>query len=742
MATRGKIFLRHLRGRIASVTAITLLVTFGMLYAYVMQPYLLRMLDLKVYDTLLHTRPKAAVSTVPIIVDLDEATLNAYGQWPWPRFLLASLLHKLEDAGVAAVGLDMLLSEQDRNSPDTVRNDLKRFLDVTLEFSGLPETLYNYDALLAQSLRPTTVLGMYCNFGDRERLETHPPAQGAQAPPPPPVRVAAQRSPNAVPYESYLHKTGIATLPLPLFRETAPAGMINMNADLDGVVRRIPLLGIYNGKPYASLSLRTLMAALGQRMLFVRSGPDGLESVRVGPHTVPVGPDGSLMLPFKGPARTFPYYSVKDILEGSVSRENLEGRIAFIGTSAPGLLDIRITPLERVYPGVEAHATALDAMLSGAFVRVPPWTPGVQILGIAFAGIVSGLAFGFARPKVYLPLALALMGTAVYGSYHLFGQGLLISPLYIALTIVMLGSVLLVLRFWQEEKQKNVLRSAFSRYVAPEVVERIANLEGDLFSGEEHELSIMFTDIRGFTSISEKLSPKQIVSLLNRYFTPMTALVRGSKGTLDKFIGDALMAFWNAPVPVPGHPHLATLTALRMQERLKELNVELEEDFGISIRMGVGVHTGKAYVGNMGSAELLNYTLIGDSVNLASRLEGLCAQFGVPIVVSAETKEQCGEGIAFLPLDTLRVKGRKLPVSTFTVMRPEALEHNAAEHARYLQAHTAYVQGDFATAFATFDVLAQDMPESKLYALYRERCQTLCQSPPKEWDGIWTLTQK
>lgn len=358
------------------------------------------------------------------------------------------------------------------------------------------------------------------------------------------------------------------------------------------------------------------------------------------------------------------------------------------------------------------------------------------------AGIIAGLSFGFAGPRVYIPVGAALLCGVVYSSFHLFGQGFVVSPLYASITVVCVGSSLLALRFWQEEKQKKVLRSAFSRYVAPEVVERISKLEGDIFAGEEHDLTIMFTDIRGFTSISEKLSPQQIVSLLNQYFTPMTSLVRGNSGTLDKFIGDALMAFWNAPVPVPGHERLAVQTALQMQEKLIELNPTLEEEFGISLRMGVGMHTGKAYVGNMGSEELLNYTLIGDNVNLASRLEGLCSQFGVLIVVSAETKEAAGDGFAFLPLDTLRVKGKKLPVSTFTVMRPEEFEANSVEHAAYVAAHEFYTEGSFTAAKESFSKLNQSFPDKKLYSLYLERCEAMIANPPEEWDGVWTLTSK
>ncbi|MDL2290829.1 adenylate/guanylate cyclase domain-containing protein [Desulfovibrio sp. OttesenSCG-928-F20] len=748
MSVASRLF-RVFRLRGASVALVSALVIALMLVCYVRQPRLLRMLDYKIYDSLLHTRATGEITGVPIIVDLDEASLEKYGQWPWPRFLIAALLGKLAANGVASVGVDILFSEEDRTSPQRLQDDLKRHLGLDVTFNGLPEDLYNYDRLLAKSLTMSVVLGMYCNFaGDLDsKSEAAVDKDGASAvatpsPAPPPVGSVTQKAPGAADFNRHIHKSSHGTLPLPIFWNTATVGMINMNPDDDGVVRRLPLIAQYQGKTYATLALRALMAALGQRMVTTRLGPSGIESVRVGQYTIPLSPDGSFSVPFRGGAYTFPYYSVKDIMEDKVPIEALKGRIAFLGTSAPGLLDIRISPLARVYPGVEVHATVLDAILAQTYLRIPPWTPGAQALGIVFCGLAATLAFGFARPKIYVLVAGVLMGLTIYASVHFFRQGLVISPLYVLLTIGLLGALLLMLRFWQEEKQKNVLRSAFSRYVAPEVVERITRLEGNIFAGEEVELSIMFTDIRGFTSISEKLSPQQIVQLLNRYFTPMTSLVRGNKGTLDKFIGDALMAFWNAPVPVPGHPALALKTALEMQEKLFEINDELRHDFGVEVNMGVGVHTGKAYVGNMGSEELLNYTLIGDNVNLASRLEGLCPQFGVGIVTSAESREGAGDEFAYQPLDTLRVKGKKQPVSVFHVMRKEAWDDRAAELEQYLLAYDQYTRGDFVEAGRLFTALDEEWPGQKLYTLYKERCTLLIESPPPDWDGVWTLKSK
>lgn len=752
---------RFLRSRGMSVALVSGLVIALMLSCYIQQPRFLTMLDYKIYDSLLYTRANGQTTSIPIIVDLDEASLDTYGQWPWPRFLLAALISKLAANGVASVGVDILLSEEDRTSPLRLQKDLKRHLGLDVSFNGLPTDLYDYDSLLARSLTMSVVLGMYCHFGsagaEAQDTQQETAAQGASnatahnattpqaaplRPAPPPVGAVTQKTPGAADFNRHIHKTRQATLPMPIFWNTASVGMINMNPDEDGVVRRLPLIAQYEGKTYVTLALRALMAATGQRMVTTRLGPSGMESLRVGQYTIPVSPDGSFTVPFRGGAYTFPYYSVKDIMEDKIPMDVLKGRIAFLGTSAPGLLDIRISPLARVYPGVEVHATVLDAILAQTYLRIPPWTPGAQALAIVFCGIAAAVSFGFARPRVYVLVAGILMGLTLYASVYFFRQGLVISPLYVLLTIGLLGAILLMLRFWQEEKQKNVLRSAFSRYVAPEVVERITKLEGNIFAGEEVELSIMFTDIRGFTSISEKLTPQQIVQLLNRYFTPMTALVRGNKGTLDKFIGDALMAFWNAPVPVPGHPALALKTAVEMQEKLLEINDELRRDFGVEVNMGVGVHSGKAYVGNMGSEELLNYTLIGDNVNLASRLEGLCPQFGVGIVTSAETKDSAGEEFAYQPLDTLRVKGKKQPVSVFHVMRKEQWGERREEMEQYLEAYGLYSQGEFARAGRLFEQLDAAFPKRKLYPLYVERCSLLVDNPPPDWDGVWTLKTK
>jgi adenylate cyclase len=757
MRRLAKILLRALQNRRLSVTAIGLAVIAFMAFGYTRQPLFLRILDHKLYDAFLHFYHDTRLSPVPAIIDLDEETLAKYGQWPWPRILMAELLQGIVAQGAAAVGVDILFAEEDRNSPRQMLRDFKRFHDLDVRFDNLPDEFHDYDLLLARTLKQLPVtLGMQLRF---EALTDESPEF------PPTVGIVTQKSTDAVPYEDRIARAAGASLPLKVYWDAAPFGLLNMTPDEDGVVRRIPLLARYQDTSYLSLSLRTLMVALGQKNVLLRVGPDGLESVRVGDFTIPVSPDGNITIPFKGPAKTYPYYSAKDVLDGALPEGALQGRIAFVGTSATGLMDIRVTPLERVYPGVEMHATTLDAILQQSFLRVPPWTPGAQLLAIALCGLIAAPAFGFARPRVYLPTVAALLGGALYAGAHFFKSGLVVSPLYVMLTIGLQGTLLLGLRFWQEERQKTVLRSAFSRYVAPEVVERIAKRQGDIFAGEEVEATIMFTDLRGFTTISESLRPDQVVSLLNRYFTPMTALVRGNKGTLDKFIGDALMAFWNAPLPVPGHPALAVRTALAMQSELTSLNAALQRDFGHALSMGVGLHTGKVFVGNMGSEELLNYTIIGDNVNLASRLEGLCPRYGVGLVVSAETVMQCagdaglapGEDrtgaesaglpllcgdFAFQALDVLRVKGKQQPMSVFTALLREEGEKRRAELEAWREAFGAYTRGDFSRAGDMAEALKREFPDHLLYQVYAERCRTLAANPPHDWDGVWTMTSK
>ena len=327
-----------------------------------------------------------------------------------------------------------------------------------------------------------------------------------------------------------------------------------------------------------------------------------------------------------------------------------------------------------------------------------------------------------------------------------------LSPLCALVTVVALMVSLLGVRFWQESQQKRQLRKAFSRYVSPEMVNRIVDKGEAVLAGEEREVTLIFTDIRGFTTLSEKLRPAQMVAVLNRYFTPMTGLIYGTNGTVDKFIGDAIMAFWNAPLDVPQHELKGVQTALNMHLALDKLNVELQAEYGISLTIGAGVHTGNVYVGNMGSEELLDYTCIGDTVNLSSRLEGLCPQYGVNVVVSTITADRCTEFAKtlentddvpfFLPLDSIRVKGKTKPVGICTPIRAYEALQRKEELATFTSAREIYIKGDFIKASELFSILVSQFPDIPLYQIYAERSENLTKAPPENWDGVWNFTKK
>lgn len=709
--------------------------TLGMVVLYIVQPTFLKQLDLAVHDAYLTRVDPDVPSPLPVLVDIDEKSLARHGQWPWPRYRLAALVDRLGQAGVAAMGLDILLTEPDRTSPARLRDQLRRDFGLDIVFDGLPREIEDNDAILAHVLTQNpVVLGCYFRFD----AEAGAPGGGVAGP-----ALAELNQPNSRPAMDTLPKARSVSLPLPIFTRNAPVAFFNASPDRDGLIRRVPLLLGADGTIHASLALRALMLAQGVETLILRGGPDGPERIDCGPLAIPISPDGSMPLLFRGGAGTYPVFSASDILDNAIPAERLRGRIAFIGSSATGLRDIRATPFDPHYPGMETHAAAVDAIVSGRFLSAPAWTPGAQVLGMFLTCILGVLAFGRASARVYAPLAAIMVWGIWQGGLGLFRHGVFLSPVPVLLTLGGHGVVLLGLRFWQEEHQKRTIHKAFSRYVSPEIVGRIVDSgRADIaLAGEERVISILFSDIRGFTALSERLAPEQVVALLNRYFTPMTSIVRDSQGTLDKFIGDALMAFWNAPLDVPEHAGRAVRAAWRMRQALDGLNTELRREHGFTLAIGIGIHTGRAFVGNMGTSELLSYTAIGDNVNLASRLEGLCPVYGVPAVVSEDTRAECSSEQAWQILDRVRVKGKAQPVRIFTPLDQTEVQDRAEELAAHARALEAYDAGRFEEAKTAFSALEAHTGRH-LYTLYARRCEELRAAPPENWDGVWTFTAK
>ncbi|MBN2141569.1 MAG: adenylate/guanylate cyclase domain-containing protein [Desulfovibrionaceae bacterium] len=713
---------------------------------YIVQPSILRFLDYKIYDHLLKKYHTTKTTGLPVIVDIDEKSLAELGQWPWPRYRVALLLARLRQAGVLAVGLDILFAEPDRTSPEVLKNQLKNELKVEISFQGLPKGLENNDQVLAEVLKKGPfVLGYNFIFDKKEEEDLAAISQAGTCSVRP-IQAAVLGSTDSKPLDRALYSALGAVCPLAVLAEAAPqCGFFTTAPDFDGVLRRVPLLIHWQGKLYPSLALAGLLQATGKRHLLLKLSPAGVESLRLGKTVIPLDKKGQILVNWRGGHHSYPYISASDVLAGRAGPKELKDRIAFIGTSAAGLKDLRTTPFETSYPGVETHANIIDSIIARDFISIPDWAPGVEFMALLAAGLLTTLLLTWARAHwLVAPLLVLSYGMYLGCGYVFSSFKIYVSPLYSYLALGLNFSLITVLKFWREEKQKKFIQGAFSHYLAPAVISQILDNPGALtLDGQEKEVSIMFSDIRSFTSLSERLTPTQVTDLLRDYLTPMTAVITDNSGTLDKFIGDAVMAFWNAPLDVPGHQAKAVQSALEQLDKLEELNKLFLEKFGFTINIGLGIHCGTVRVGNMGSADLFDYTLIGDSVNLASRLEGLTKFYGQRIVVSADIAQACGEAFSFVELDRVKVKGKEKPITIYTVLTRDQAGQRQAEIKAYEAALGLYKAGNFDQAGQGFSSLSGQNPENPLYKLYQERCEHLIAEPPQGgWDGVFTHKTK
>lgn len=715
------------------------------LFTYMLQPEFIKRMDLRIYDRFLAYAAGGEPSEVPILIDIDEKSLFQYGQWPWARYLFADLLAKLCDGEIAAIGIDILTPTEDRTSPRLLVDQLSRDFGVEISPDAFPKELYDNDMILADVLRQVPAV-LSCYVADISE-EVPPPLIE-----PPKIRLVESRAAGAPTLaESLVIGDGII-MPLRILAEAGRGiGAMNAGGDYDGIFRRAPLFMSWKGKIVPGLALATLALAYGggERaiQLLVKMDIDGPKSLKLGDIEIPMSHDGTLPIMFRSAKigrSSFPVYSAADIMQGLISSDLLRGRVAFIGSTTSGLKDLRPTPFDNNYPGLELHAALVDTILSKRFVVIPPWIPGAEFLITGGVGLISVLLFSLASPLIYLSLmGFGMLGIWEGAAWLFTHEGIYFSPSYPFIAIVLSSFLTLGTRFWLEDKNKRVLKKAFSNYVSPEIVSQIMH-NGSVASlqGESREVTIMFTDIRGFTSLTEKLQPTQVVEMLGRYFTPMTALVRESGGTLDKFVGDAMMAFWNAPIDVDEHPRRAIAALLDMHDKLAELNIGLEADMGIRLRMGGGVHTGTAQVGNMGTADLMNYTAIGDTVNTASRVEGMCSKYGFGAVVSGDTRFLCIDKFAWQRIDTVRVKGRMQGVQLWSPMRFEEANNRRDELDLWAEAFSLYEDGKFADSHKICKILHEKFEEFKLYQIFEQRTLSLMKDIPADWDGILKYESK
>lgn len=711
-------------------------------------------LDNIIYDARLRLTMPRGINPRIVILDIDEKSLQEVGHWPWPRNIMAQIVDKLFDKyRVAEVGFDVVWAEADYSSGIRA---LDQLADTQLRQDGEFERVYrelrptlDYDGLFARAIkgRPV-VLGYYFNSdADAKRIAAIPD----------PVLPKGTFAGRNIDFPLWLGYGG--NLP-ELERNAAAAGHFNPMLDSDGVVRRVPMIVEFDGAYYESLSLamvRTLIAQQnGGKLPMVRPGfapgsmlhrgYTGLEWLSVGSLTIPVDDTASTLVPYRGDKGSFPYVSLADVLHDRVKREQLEGRIALVGTTAPGLLDLRSTPVGNAFPGVEVHANLIAGMLDHSLKQKPPYMLGAEVVLLVLGGVAL---------SVVIPLLSALWATvaAVTGAALIVGldfgiwvQAGIVLPLAASLLmIVTLYTVNMAYGYFVESRSKRQFTELFGQYVPPELVDRMAeDPEKYTMEGREEVLTVLFSDVRGFTTISESLSAKDLSSYINDYLTAMSLVIRGNRGTLDKYIGDAIMAFWGAPVEDAYHARHGVLTALEMQRRAVALNEEFRAKGWPEFHIGIGVNSGLMRVGDMGSKLRKAYTVMGDPVNLGSRLEGITKEYGVGILVGEETR-RAARDIVFREVDRVRVKGKDEAVAIFEPIGLDSdVDRTMHEELKlWNQCMRHYRARDWDQAEVALLNLQRMRPRSELYAKFVERIEGFRRSPPHPgWDGVTEFETK
>ena len=695
-----------------------------------------------VFDTYQQIRPRAYDPSLPVrIVDIDEASLKAVGQWPWPRTVLAELVQKLKENGAAAVGFDMVFPEPDRLSPANAVQAWPKS-DALKSLREEVEKLPSNDSVFAEAIgQGPVVLGFIAAPQGTSIPETKAGfANGGDDP-----RLYAPHYPGAA-----------ASLP-ELQDKASGTGSLNWLPEHDQIIRRVPMVIQVGDKLYPSFAADMLRQAQGASTYIVKSSGansetsfgehTGIVKVRIGDYEVPTEASGQMWIRFTRQAKER-YLPAWRVLNGEIGKEDIEGRLLIVGTSAAGLLDLRATPLEASVPGVELHAQAIEQILQGSFLQRPDFATPAELLYILLLGLlIAFLIYRLGATASAVLGAFAIAAVVAVSWYAFDAFGWLVDPIYpaIALTAVYLAGTLFV--FLRTERERNRVRHAFGHYMAPALVERLADDPSRLrLGGEARDMTLLFSDVRGFTTISEGLDAEELTHFLNTLFTPLSNIILEEQGTIDKFMGDAVMAFWNAPLDDPEHASHACSAALRIMRGMPALNARWREEAESKgrrfapVKIGIGLNTGTCCVGNLGSETRFDYSVIGDNVNVASRLEGQSKTYEVVTIVGETTTERAPE-FAFLELDLLKVKGKTEATRIFALLGNNAFKQSqgfidlTACHSEFLRRYRA-MDWDGAEALSRECDRLDGCGLERLYTLYRERISSFRHNPPPpDWDG-------
>lgn len=700
---------------------------------------LINFLEEGFYDFQIKQLYRPVGKDLPItIVDIDDQSLLSEGRWPWPRKKVADLVSKLFNLGATVIAFDIAFLEKESNMAEEIVKELKLTGPIEAELNQQKETL-NFDALLAKSLgQGISVLGFaFKDIGESSGVL------------PPPLLTLSPETAQALfipEMKTYLGN-------IPLFQNAAKGGaFINASPDPDGVSRYCPLVLRYGNQIYASLALAAVKEYLlyNEPELILGEYGDSIimEGIRFNGRVIPTDPYGRILIPFRGPPYSIPSVSASDILKGTAQKNSIANKIIFIGTSATGMGDLVATAIAPVYAGVEVHADIASGILDNYLPTRPTWGKGVSILLV----VTLGLSFAILLPYIG-PIGATLLtlsaGAVLYGGMVWFWlhHQLVLSVVFPIITLAILYLFNMVWGYLFERKRRQAVLSIFGEYVPSEFITQMLKKGGSFsLEGETKELTVLFADIRNFTSISEAMSASELKELLNEYLTPMTKVIFEHKGTIDKYVGDLIMAFWGAPIEDPQNAYDAVITGLDMQKAMIQLNESLKKREKPELHIGVGINTGLMNVGDMGSQYRRAYTVIGDAVNLASRLEGISKYYHAKVVVGEETFKHTENLIAYRKLDKVRVKGKG---KALFIYEPYCIIGQCdTESLKYISMHNlaidAYFSQKWDDAEKGFRELLNLDPEHKeLYEIYLDRIGHFRKSPPgADWDSVFVFDSK
>jgi len=736
--------IRRLAQKLGLGRGVCVLLLFALVGLRMWDPPPLEELRLRTFDTYQKLAPRPLMASSPaVILDIDEQSLSSFGQWPWPRTLIADLVTRLTKLGAAAIAFDIIFAEPDRVSPNLMAGSLPNLDDETREkLLRLPSN----DQILADAMRQSRVV-----VG---QSLVHIPDPQTQARPP----TARLGMMGADPSPFIWTGPGLVQNVPELEAAAAGRGVLTIIAEHDGIVRRVPLIMKAQGAIVPALTMELLRVVGQQGAIVVRTDAAGVRNVGFRGLVLPTDLHAQLWVHFTrhDPQR---FISVKDLLEGRVEPAQIAGKLALIGTSAVGFNDLKPTPVHGAMPGVEIHAQILESALTGSVLDRPNYA---MLAELAVAAAISTAIIAFA-PIVSASIVLGMGGAVALSlvgisGYYYMSLNSLVDFTFPWLCTFSVYLALIFINYFREQSQRRQIRSAFGQYLAPALVEQLAHSPEKLvLGGEDRDMSILFSDVRGFTSISElyKADPQGLTTLMNRLLTPLTNAIIEHHGTIDKYMGDAVMAFWNAPLDDTDHEINACASALEMIDRLEQLNRERQEEAKnagqsfIPFRIGIGINTGRCVVGNLGSDLRFNYSVLGDPVNVASRLEGQTKYYGVTVIIGSKTADKAKEKFAILEVDLITVKGKTEPEAIYTVLgREEVAGDIRFQELRkvYSTMLHSYRSRDWEGAMEALQVCRSFDPDfglEALFDLYLARIQAFSEvAPSSDWKGVFVAETK